>query len=421
MSNNPSITTKEQLESFAAQNWTEINSFIDKQSKGLPVPFYSSVDIREGKSKFAPVDQNMYPAGFNNLCMFDLNITSDKLNALIEAAQPQSKTIGILTESHTKNLFYLDHLATLKHTLEKAGFEVFCLSFDTQLFEGEQKLSLVSQSEYPIEIYQAYLDNHKISLRLEPEVSKALDFVILNNDQSQPIDIDWKQVKTQVEPSPFIGWFQRQKIKHFTYYHKVLHDFCQHFSIDPNLMEANYLAVENVDFSTKEGLDRLASTVDQLKENIPQDAPIFVKASQGTYGMGIQVVHSGEEILSLNRKKRNKLDIGKNKIKFTSVLVQEGVETIIKYDDTPAEVTIYLVGGVSVGGFMRANPLKSAKENLNSRGMVYQKFCISEIRDNNDHKAKEALYSTIARLSTLAGAYEIQEILHHKEGSHETV
>ena len=46
-----------------------------------------------------------------------------------------------------------------------------------------------------------------------------------------------------------------------------------------------------------------------------------------------------------------KMDVGKNNLKFTSVLIQEGVETIVKYDEAPAEVTIYLVNGRSSGGF----------------------------------------------------------------------
>jgi glutamate--cysteine ligase len=74
-------------------------------------------------------------------------------------------------------------------------------------------------------------------------------------------------------------------------------------------------------------------------------------------------------------------------------------------------VTIYLVGGKSVGGFMRANSERDSSSNLNSRGMVFKKFCISEIRQNQDHAAKEAVYSVIARLSTLAGARELKEIL----------
>ena len=60
---------------------------------------------------------------------------------------------------------------------------------------------------------------------------------------------------------------------------------------------------------------------------------------------------------------------------------------------------------------MRANTEKSSEANLNSRGMVFKKYCISEIRENQDHKAKEAVYSVIARLSALASGEEIRECI----------
>ena len=156
----------------------------------------------------------------------------------------------------------------------------------------------------------------------------------------------------------------------------------------------------------KEKSESAASEADKTKD----ETKVFIKGDQGTYGMGISVVSSGEEVLNFNRKSRNKMDIGKNKIKFSSVIVQEGVDTILKYDNMPAEVTIYLVGGKSVGGFMRANTQKQAHENLNSKGMVFKKFCISEIRQDQDHKAKEAVYSIVARLSAIAAAIEIDKL-----------
>ncbi|NDG85751.1 MAG: glutamate--cysteine ligase, partial [Proteobacteria bacterium] len=34
----------------------------------FPAPFYCSVDIRDSGDKVAPVDCNLFPAGFNNIC-----------------------------------------------------------------------------------------------------------------------------------------------------------------------------------------------------------------------------------------------------------------------------------------------------------------------------------------------------------------
>src|SRR5690606_24402464 len=118
----------------------------------------------------------------------------------------------------------------------------------------------------------------------------------------------------------------RQKIHHFQKYRETANRFCEYFKIDPDLIQAQFSSVDNVDFNTKEGLDSLGSEVDKLLEKLPKESSVFVKASQGTYGMGISVVSKGEEIVSMNRKIRNKMDVGKNNLKFTSVLIQEGIE-----------------------------------------------------------------------------------------------
>ncbi len=395
-------STKDQLESFVSNHWNELNKYLDDKFNQMPTPIYSSVDIREGVNKFAPVDHNFYPAGFNNLCNLDLNNTGKYFNDFIKTNAPEVKTVGILTESHTKNLFYLDHLISLGNCLIDEDYDIKYISFDNSLFTNGDSLTLTSQSKLPITIHKATSQNSGTFIN-----NQEIDFIIMNNDQSQKINIDFNEIQTPVHPSPTVGWYQREKNHHFSYYRNVVNDFCEYFSINPDLIQAKFKSVNHIDFSTKEGLDKLSSGVDELKQQLSSEQKIFIKASKGTYGMGISVVNSGEEVVSMNRKKRNKMDIGKNKIKFKDVLIQEGIDTIIKYDDIPAEITIYLVNGHPVGGFMRANPEKTASCNLNSRGMIFKKYCISEIREGEDHNLKEAVYSIVARLSTLASTFEL--------------
>lgn len=402
------IQSKDALEKFICERWTEVNSYIETLKEGLPIPFYSSVDVRESKFKYAPVDHNMFPAGFNNLCSSDFKDASLVAQKTIKKLAPNAKHIGIFPESHTKNLMYLDHLSTLEKLIKDAGYIVSFLSFDPLLFPANENcLHLVSHSGAPIIICQAHLENNEIMVG-----KQKIDFVICNNDQSNPWQVDWNLIQTPINPTPQIGWFKRQKNTHFYYYKKVADEFCEHFSIAPDLIQAKFRAVEEVDFENKSGLEKLGASVDEIISTLKPNSKVFVKASQGTYGMGISVVSSGEEIINMNRKTRNKMDIGKNSIKFTSLLVQEGVETILKYDDKPAEITIYLIDGNSIGGFMRINGERDDLANLNSRGMVFQKLCMGDVvKIAEDHTTKEALYSVIARLSTIASAYEIKDVL----------
>lgn len=401
---NYQINNKNDLENFVTHNWNKVNQYFDEKYSHIPVPFYNSVDIRESLNKFAPVDNNLYPAGFNNICTLDFNITAERIKKEVLALDKSTKKIALIPESHTKNLFYLDNLYSLYTLLSKYNFEVDIISLDEDLFEGSDELNLVSKSGFDIRILKAKFENDIYSK------NGTYDLVVLNHDQSSPIEIDWKKIEKKVVPTPRLGWQVRTKGAHFLHYKTIADKFCEQFSIDPSLMQASFNVAENIDFSTKEGLEELAESVKSIQSEVGTDKKIFIKANQGTYGMGIMVVNGPDEILSMNRKKRNKMDVGKNKIKFTSVIVQEGVDTVLTHDGGPAEITIYLIGGKPVGGFLRANPLKDASGNLNARGMVYQKFCISEIHEGFDHKAKEGVYSTIARISTIAAGHEILNI-----------
>lgn len=402
------IQTKEQLEEFVCSHWNEVNNYIENKKKDLPIPFYSSVDIRESKFKYAPVDHNMYPAGFNNLCTVDFKGASLVTKETIRKINPEALMVGIFPESHTKNLMYLDHLVTLGKMIEDSGYKVRFLSFDSALFPNNEDChGLLSHSGAPLTICRATIKAKEIYVNNE-----KCDLIICNNDQSNPWPIDWSEINTEIVPTPKIGWFRRQKNTHFSYYKKTADEFCAHFGINPDLIQAKFKAVEDVDFENKNGLEKLGNAVDDLVKELKPGSKVFVKASKGTYGMGISVVSSGEEIINMNRKTRNKMDVGKNSIKFTSLLVQEGVETIIKYDDKPAEITVYLIDGKSIGGFMRINGEKDDLGNLNSRGMVFRKLCMGDVASSaEDHKAKEAMYSLIARLATIASAYEIREVL----------
>lgn len=406
------VETKQDLEQFLCYHWDDVNKWIDEAQSKLPQPLTSSVDVRESRIKFAPVDHNMYPAGFNNICNKDLLNCSDTFREAFDSYKKGAKRIGLLPESHTKNKYYLDHLYHLKKTIEMADTEIVLFSPDPDLFAESTAVSieLESFSGHKLVIHKAQVSNN-VFTSFDPGINLDFDLIILNNDQSVPLPVDWKNVKTPVLPTPWVGWFRRQKIHHFRHYRDVANEFARHFDINPDLIQAHFSSVEDIDFNTKEGLDGIANEVDKLLATLPTDSSVFVKASQGTYGMGISVVSSGEEIKSMNRKVRNKMDVGKNNLKFTSVLIQEGVETILKCDDAPAEVTIYLINGKSIGGFMRTNPLRGTQANLNAQGMLYRKFCISDLKQNCDHQIKEHVYSVIARLSTLAASREMKDLL----------
>ncbi|MEE9451283.1 MAG: glutamate--cysteine ligase, partial [Gammaproteobacteria bacterium] len=102
----------------------QIEAWLRKQWHKTPAHITCSVDLRNAGFKLAPVDTNLFPAGFNN-------ISPDLHPLCIQAAQTvlneqaiDCKNILLIPETHSKNPFYWQSLATLQNILSKAGYQV---------------------------------------------------------------------------------------------------------------------------------------------------------------------------------------------------------------------------------------------------------------------------------------------------------
>ena len=54
----------------------EIENWISRHEAVLPVPPYTSIDLRDSGFKAVPVDSNAFPGGFNNICPDDWPIAA---------------------------------------------------------------------------------------------------------------------------------------------------------------------------------------------------------------------------------------------------------------------------------------------------------------------------------------------------------
>jgi len=148
---------------------------------------------------------------------------------------------------------------------------------------------------------------------------------------------------------------------------------------------------------------------------VDQRPYIVVKADSGTYGMGVMMAYSAEEIIELNRKERTRMSTTKEGQKVTKVIIQEGVYTNETWgaDKTVAESVVYMINKNVIGGFYRVHPRKSVSENLNSPGMQFEPLafddcCVSPDKDQSPdaHTNRFYTYGVIARLANLAAARE---------------
>ncbi|MBL4763311.1 MAG: glutamate--cysteine ligase [Gammaproteobacteria bacterium] len=418
----PHLTTATQgpilnIEKTLLEQQAAIESWFRQQWQKTPAPFYGSIDLRNSGFKLAPVDTNLFPAGFNNLNKAFAPLSIHALQATMERICPDAKGILIIPENHTRNQFYLKSLAALEGLFIQAGYQV--------------RLGSLLQKDQPQDIQ---LDNGQ-TLRLHPIQRKNDEIyvdgikscaILLNNDLSGGRPAILENIQQKIIPPLALGWSQRLKSDHFSIYQQVAAEFSKLVSLDPWLFDPLFSNCSKINFKTREGEDCLAENAAKLlgqirekykEHNIDEEPYVVIKADAGTYGMGIMVVKDPSEIYDLNRKQRNKMSFSKEKQKISQVILQEGVPTYESWgdDEDVAEPVIYTIDHFVVGGFYRVHTQRGPTENLNAPGMEFQPLAFAEACNAPDQsRSPDAepnrfyAFGVIARLALLAAAREIK-------------
>ncbi len=399
-----------ELHSHIINNHLEIEAWFRKQWIKYPAPFYSSIDLRNSGYKMAPVDTNLFPAGFNNL---DESLESLYISAIQHTLEKQPVDITrilIITENHTRNKFYIKSSEVLERLIRKAGFETkSCTLGDiNDLNQTNQRLT----KKDGLLSYDSFLP----------------DIILLNNDLSAGVPEILKKIKQLILPDLNMGWTNRSKTVHFKFYSDIIYNFSRVFNIDSWLIEPLFRNCGEIDFKTKQGEECIvyhATKLFQLIEEkydeyeIDEEPYLMIKADSGTYGMGIIQVKSIDDIITINRKQRTKMTKTKGGNTLNSVILQEGIYSNEKLS-TPNEVVepvIYSFGSSLVGGFYRIHQDKNNSENLNSPGMTFKPIPFSNVCISPDHTQsiysdtnKFYIYGVVARLAILAAAKELYNV-----------
>ena len=112
--------TNENLHSVIIKNHMNIDAWFRKQWIKYPAPFYTSIDLRNSGYKIAPVDTNLFPAGFNNLDS-DLDfLYIAAVQHALERISPVLTKVFIISENHTRNKFYLSSIDSLSNIIRKS-------------------------------------------------------------------------------------------------------------------------------------------------------------------------------------------------------------------------------------------------------------------------------------------------------------
>lgn len=403
-----------ELRKQLCQRQAEVEDWFRNQWESTRPVFYGSVDLRNAGFKVAPIDTNLFPAGFNNLNPNDMSLFVEAAKATITEVCPDIQKILIIPESHTRNLFYFESLAMLKNIFSQAGYEVRLGTMAESITEATT-ITLPSKEE----------------IILEPLIRKnnqvgVSDFfsccIVLNNDLSSGIPEILENLDQYVMPNMELGWSTRLKSEHFDFYKTVCEEFSKALNIDPWLIMPWHDRCPEVDFQKREGVqclvDRAALLFEKIRKKyaeykINEKPFVVVKADNGTYGMAVLMIRDPKELENLNRKQRSSMSTVKGGMAVTKVILQEGVYSFetVGEEKSAAEPVVYSFGRHAVGGFYRVHKNKGPDENLNSPGMDFQPLAFQEPCQATPHTHKNStpfyLYGIVARLAMVAAAREL--------------
>ncbi|MFU8797719.1 MAG: glutamate--cysteine ligase [Gammaproteobacteria bacterium] len=386
-----------ELERLLLENQIIIEDWLRQEWRKTPAPFYSSVDLRNAGFKLAPVDTNLFPAGFNNLNPDFLPLSIQAAQAVLEQRYPGCRRILLVPESHTRNQFYFANVKHLCAILSKAGYDVRIGALDP---------------DTPWE--KVIRTGNRIGV-----AGFDTCLVLLNNDLSHGLPDILHDLEQPIIPAVKLGWFNRLKTQHFGHYREVTAEFATLLKIDPWLIDPLFRACNTVDFMKRVGEEELMDQVDLLlraiqkkyhEYHIPHKPFVVIKADAGTYGMGVMMVHDAVEIKQLNRKKRTRMMATKGN-PITRVILQEGVYTFETWgaDQAVAEPVVYMMGQHVIGGFYRVHAERGINENLNAPGMKFEPLSFAEPCNNPDPACcRFYAYGVIARLAVVAAAREME-------------
>ena len=384
-------------------------------------PFYCSVDLRNAGFKLAPVDTNLFPGGFNNLAPEMLPLAVQAAMAAIEKYCPDAKNLLLIPEAHTRNSFYLQNIARLMQIFRQTGLNVRLGSLSPDL-KNPQPIELPDGTTLTLEPLLRSANGRRLELKNFDPCT-----VLLNNDLSAGIPSILNDLNEQTLLPPLhAGWAMRRKTNHFAAYDDVVKKFAKMIDIDPWMLNPYFAKCGPINFHEQAGEEALSAQVDALlvkirkkyKEYGIKETPfVIVKANAGTYGMGIMTVKRGSEVKELNRKQRNKMAVVKDGLEVTDVIIQEGVHTFERINDSVAEPVVYMIDRYVVGGFYRVHADRDINENLNAPGAHFVPLAFAQQHALPDMHAKPGttapnrfyMYGVVARLALLAASIELEK------------
>lgn len=381
----------------------EITAWMSTKRSEVSIPIYGSVDVRDAGWKVGVVDANHFPAGFNNVAEPQREELSNLLKDHLQRAHPDVTWVHVYPESHTRNPAYVENIASIQRMIEQAGYR--CTVGSPEL--GEFKTLNGTSGPLNLVPVQVDAENRLFVGGQEP------DLILLNNDLT---DGNIPGIASpNVTPPPHMGWFRRRKSQHYEALRPYVNEVAELLNLDPWHLMPDWFVSEDKCLTEDACKQRLAQEIDgfldRLKAKyaelgIERQPSVVMKNDSGTYGLGVMVLTSGDQILNLSNRKANRLRYAKGGASVENYLIQEGIPTALKTEAGEAlEPVVYLVDGEAASWFYRINAKKSDMDNLNSPSARFENYA-----DTANPYATEAhgWHALVAELSMLAMGKEAE-------------
>ena len=398
----------EQLEKSIEGKREEVCRWIEFHCEKVMVPLYSSVDLRFSEHKIAPIDTNVFPAGFNNLSAGFREKAGKLFREYLFSRYPSAKKILLVPELNTKNAYYWENVLVIKSVLEDEDYEVE-VGIANEEFRRENA-SFSSASGKVIEAKRVFQEGG--SAMIDGFVP---DIVMINNDFSEKCPKTLHNLRQPVLPPVEIGWHARKKDVHFEFYNGLCRELAEILEVDPWVMSVETVLESGVDFDFPEDRERVSARAGEIlsivkdeysKRGIDHEPSLFVKSNSGTYGMAVASVIDPQSIAQMNSRDRKRMRVSKGGVPVRDVVIQEGVPTSLRIGDgLVGEPVVYLVQSQVAGMFYRVNPLRGELENLNSKGMEFLP-CETSLPNGIP-----PAFDLVSKVATIAAGYEIEKVL----------
>lgn len=377
-------------------------------------PITAGFDLRYSGYKMAPVDANLFPAGWHQICEQSQPIAQNRLRAWLDQYASGCDSLVLYIEPFTRNAAYLENAWILHSICAGTVKEVrVAMPLDALPDQGYSFQTVHGK----LHVYRFGVDAHGKPL-LGGTICDCPIF--LNSDLSSgPGSL--LDLSVPIFPDPRQGWYQRSKEDFFDHWDQVAHEWSDESGVDYWHLSMLNEVHEFEDFRTarEEGLadavrDMLQRISEDYKQHEIHDHPFVVlKSASGTFGRGVLVFSTVEEMMAVPGKVAKNLTVGQGGRSINRFLLQEGVYTREIVRNCPSEPVVYAMGGAVVGGFYRSHCGRDLATSLNAPGMVFASMCVAEHENNSTchfDPEGQSLYYETGRRALMALDREIQTV-----------